>query len=138
MRLIDNKEAAAFIQHYFFEQATDDYSPETIIIPDSVLSLGKHVDGRLIAVSCYHTFMDGLKLHLYILPEYRMEWARRLAKTSLSVMSPIYIETPTLYPKVINFALKSGFRLIETKPDLYRKHGFDYAVKLMVYENGTR
>ena len=66
---------------------------------------------RIFAVSCFHPFMDGMKYHPNILPEYKREYARGFVQSTLNmVKSPLYIEIPQNRKDLYNFSAKMGFK----------------------------
>ena len=93
-------------------------TPEEFEPPlNDVLYLGGY-DGDMFAVSCFHSFRDGLKFHPNVLPEYRLRYARIFAKQCLSMLKcTIYAEVPLEFKRAINFAKKLGFDSIANNKD---------------------
>ncbi len=76
---------------------------------DNAWYLGGYNDD-IFAVSCFHSFQDGLKFHPNILPEFRRKYARDFVKRCLDMVKcRIYIEIPTKRKELFNFARKFGF-----------------------------
>ena len=66
---------------------------------------------KIFAVGCFHPFMDGMKYHPNILPDYKREYARDFVQSTLNmVKSPLYIEIPKDRKDLYNFSTKMGFK----------------------------
>ncbi len=82
---------------------------------DSVLYIGGY-SNKIFALSCFHSFQDGVKFHPNVLPEFRRMYARDFVKRCLDVVKcKIYIEIPTRRKELFNFARKFGFVPMSSK-----------------------
>lgn len=73
-----------------------------------------YVDDKPIAVMAYHTFLDGEKLHIQVLPEHRKQYAREFAEAALLFANgTLYAEVPDTYPNVQRFTESFGFEPID-------------------------
>ncbi len=76
---------------------------------DSVLYIGGYSSG-IFAVSCFHRFRDGLKMHINILKSHRLKYARDFVKKCISMVKyNLYIEFPDKRKDIFNLATKFGF-----------------------------
>lgn len=87
---------------------------------DNVLYIGGYNDS-IFAISCFHSFRDGLKFHPNILPKYKRQYARDFVKQCLDMIDcPIYIEIPVERKRLFNFSKKMGFDSVSNNKDLSR------------------
>ena len=87
-----------------------EYSYNDTDLPmDSVLYIGGY-DNCLFAVSCFHRFRGGIKIHINILKSHRLKYARDFVKQCLSMVKcNTYIEFPEKRKDIFNLATKFGF-----------------------------
>lgn len=104
-----------------YDRISDDDCPLILELPEMDY-LGGFVDGELASVTIFHPFRDGMKIHFNVLKEYRSK-ADFLLDASMVYDCPIYVEIPTLYPEVINYAKHHGFKEISRRFNTYRKNG---------------
>lgn len=140
-RIIGPEAAAEVLNDpWVYDRITHDDSPASVDeYPADAFYVGGYVNGKLVAVSIVHLFdiseVVGYKFHYQVLPSYR-RYARVLLYEALTIILPIfkrlYVEIPTLYPSVINFARKAGFREVSVTRDSFLKNGHIYDRKLMV------
>ncbi len=104
-----------------YDRISDDLCPLTVDLPD-IDYWGGYIGDELASITIYHPFRDGLKIHFHVLKPYR-SMARHLLDISLLYEGPIYVEIPTKYQSVINFAKNAGFTEIERRFNSYCKNG---------------
>lgn len=86
---------------------------------DGYVYLGGYDNESIFALSCFHPFMDGLKFHPNVLPEYRFKYGRDFVKqTAFMLKCPVYAEIPKNRKSLINLATKIGFDSIVNNKDL--------------------
>ena len=103
----------------------EDYTPE--VIGECWLT----VDNEQETVAAYNFHVINaitLQMHVHVLPFFRLKYAREATKAALSWIvsqapkgfAKIVIFIPSVYPKVVNFAKKFGFKVegINTKSDM--------------------
>ena len=97
-----------------------------------------YVEGAPIGVMVYHSYRDGNKCHVQVLPEYRKEYAIDFGEQALSFRGtlPLYAEIPDLYKNVLAFALLNNFKVIDTKKDGHIKNGITYNVNVLEFQDG--
>ena len=90
-----------------------DIKPDFELPFENIVYIGGY-DKNIIGVSCFHFFMDGLKIHPYVLPNYRIKHARDFVRLSISmVRCPLYAEIPKNRKRLFNLAKKLGFDSVE-------------------------
>lgn len=104
----------------------DGEPPATLPIPSVVGLFGAKCSNILAGLALTHPYRDGVKLHYYVLPMYRLKIARhflgQLLETHIETR-PVYAAIPTSHRAVINFAKHAGFEYLETERDAWRKNG---------------
>ena len=94
---------------------------------DKWLSIGGNVDGKPVAIMMFHPFLDGDKLHIHVLPEFRKEHARNFAEQALKWAAyPLYADIPDIYPNVQRFTESFGFVHIDRFYSGRSKNGDQY------------
>lgn len=89
-----------------------------------------YVDGKPVALMMYHSHMDGQKLHIQVIPEYRAEYAKQFADLALMFAQyPLYAEIPDMYPNVQRFAESFGFESMESYQSPATKNGEHYTIR---------
>ena len=113
----------------------EDFEPP---VDDKHLYVGGYVYGEIAALMVYHSYLDGNKCHVQVLPEYRREHAINFGQQALMFRGivPLYAEIPSLYKNVLNFALLNNFKVIDVKESDYIKNGKTYNVNVLEYEDG--
>lgn len=100
------------------------------------LYVGGYVDKKIVALMVYHSYLDGNKCHVQVLPEYRKEHAIEFGEQSLTFKGtlPLYAEIPDLYKNVLEFAVLNNFEIINKINDGYIKNGVSYAMNILKYK----
>ena len=100
--------------------------------------IGGFVNGEIIALMVYHTYKDGNKCHVQVLPEHRKEYAQKFGEQSLMYRGtqPLYAEIASLYQNVLDFALTFGFETVDKKIADYKKNGLLYDTYIMRFNDG--
>jgi len=116
-----------------YDRISDDNSPsrEEFIIPfEHANFIGGYVDCKIASLFIVH----GKKMHFMVLKEFR-EHANELLQSSFMLWPrDVYVEIPTLYRSVINFAKKFGFKEICVKENAHLKNGKLYDCHKLTYE----
>ena len=103
----------------------EDYTPE--VLDECWLTVDN--DQETVAAYNFHVINAiTLQMHVHVLPKFRLKYAREATKSALSWIvsyapkgfAKIVIFIPSVYPKVVNFAKKFGFRVegINTMSDM--------------------
>lgn len=119
-----NKDEAAsvILDPEIYDRITDDRCPQITELWDDEY-YGGYVDGEIVSVATFETFLDGLKVHFMVLKEYR-SYARSLFEQSLSGHSGVvYAQIPACFMTTINFVKHHGFKLVKVEPESYIKYG---------------
>lgn len=97
------------------------------------------VDGEIIGLMVYHSFMDGEVCHIQVLPEFRKCYAKEFGEKALKFKGdcPLYSEIPDNYQNVLNFAKSFGFEVIEKLNKGYCKNGIEYQINLLRFNYGV-
>lgn len=138
--LIDPEEAADVLNDpWVYDRITSDFSPKSVDdYPRDTIYLGGYANGSLVSVFNVHLFELGYKIHFQTLRPYLL-CARELFEQALDYIMPtlkkVYCEIADLYPSVINFARKSGFREVQVNEQSFLKNGRWYDRHLMVLES---
>ena len=125
-----------------YDTITDDHCPSAsdFVLPltNDYLYIGGYVKGDIIAVMVYHTYKDGDKLHIQVLPEYRKRYAQQFAEQALTFKRTLhlYAEIPSLYKNVLDFAKSFGFEVSEIKVCDYVKNNHKYDTYIMRFKDG--
>ena len=100
--------------------------------------IGGFVNGEIIALMVYHTYKDGNKCHVQVLPEHRKEYAQKFGEQSLIFRGtqPLYAEIASLYQNVLDFALIFRFEILDKKIDDYKKNGLLYDTYILRFNDG--
>jgi hypothetical protein len=100
--------------------------------------IGGFVNGEIIALMVYHTYKDGNKCHVQVLPEHRKEYGQKFGEQSLMYRGtqPLYAEIASLYQNVLDFALTFGFETVDKKIADYKKNGLLYDTYIMRFNDG--
>jgi hypothetical protein len=100
--------------------------------------IGGVVNGEIIALMVYHTYKDGNKCHVQVLPEHRKEYAQKFGEQSLMFRGtqPLYAEIASLYQNVLDFALTFGFETVDKNIADYKKNGLLYDTYIMRFNDG--
>jgi len=108
--------------------------PEVFNFPKEPLYLGGYLNDEIIGLFTLHASSLGCKAHFQVLKPYR-KYSREFIKLALDscLCDKVYVEIPTLYMEVINFAKKSGFRKIGISDKLFLKNGIEYEKYIMEY-----
>jgi hypothetical protein len=112
-----------------YDEVTEDGDPEFEDYTPSVegrLYLAGYVNGDVIGivVYCYHA--DRTMIHIMVRPEFRARYAGVLARKALRErQGTIFTEIPDLYPNVIEFAKRFGFKVIDRSDTCFKK-GVEY------------
>lgn len=111
----------------------DDFEPP---ISDDYTYIAGYLDDKIIGVVVYHSYLDGNKVHVQVLPEYRKEYARKFVEQSLLFKGtlPLYAEIPDLYKNVLDFAILNHGKVIDIKENDYIKNGKAYNVNVLRYK----
>lgn len=116
-----------------YNRITDDNCPpkEYFVLPESgYISVGGYVDSKIASMFLVH----GDKMHFMVLKPYR-KYARKLLKESFKVYPfNVYVEIPSCYMEVINFAKKFGFIEVGIEEKAHKKNGELYNVHTLEYE----
>lgn len=116
-----------------YDRIGDDNSPprEEFKIPiDGGNFIGGYVDNKIASLFVVH----GKKMHFMVLKDFR-EHARELLQASFMLWPrDVYIEVPTLYRSVINFAKNFGFKEGDVKKNAHLKNGKLYDCQRLTYE----
>lgn len=116
-----------------YDRVTDDNCPskEYFELPESgYISVGGYVDGIIASMFIVH---DN-KMHFMVLKPYR-EYAGKLLKESFKVYPfNVYVEIPSCYMEVINFAKNYGFEEVKITENAHKKNGKFYSVYTLEYE----
>lgn len=116
-----------------YDRISDDKSPdrEDFQIPrNNVSYIGGYVDGIIVSLFIVH----GKKLHFMVLKKFRV-YANELLKASFALWPRnVYVEIPTLYRSVINFAKNFGFKEIGVDKKSHLKNGKLYDCHKLSYE----
>ena len=105
-------------------------------VDDKYLYIGGYIKGKIIGLMIYHSYLDGNKCHVQVLPEYRKEHAKEFGEQSLKFRGtqPLYAEIPDLYKNVLDFALLNDFKVIKRIDDGFIKNGENYTVNVLRYK----
>jgi hypothetical protein len=100
--------------------------------------VGGFVNGEIIALMVYHTYKDGNKCHVQVLPEHRKEYAQKFGEQSLMFRGtqPLYAEIASLYQNVLDFALTFGFEVLDKTIADYKKNGQLYDTYILRFNDG--
>jgi hypothetical protein len=100
--------------------------------------VGGFVNGEIIALMVYHTYKDGNKCHVQVLPEHRKEYAQKFGEQSLMFRGtqPLYAEIASLYQNVLDFALTFGFEVLDKNIADYKKNGQLYDTYILRFNDG--
>ncbi len=100
--------------------------------------IGGFVNGEIIALMVYHTYKDGNKCHVQVLPEHRKEYAQKFGEQSLMFRGtqPLYAEIASLYQNVLDFALIFRFEILDKKIADYKKNGLLYDTYILRFNDG--
>ena len=100
--------------------------------------IGGFVNGEIIALMVYHTYKDGNKCHVQVLPEHRKEYAKKFGEQSLMFRGtqPLYAEIASLYQNVLDFALIFRFEILDKKIADYKKNGQLYETYILRFNDG--
>lgn len=91
------------------------------IIKDNCFLIGGYLDGKIIALACYHKFRDGVKYHPNVLPECRSKYASEFIDKSLIDACPVYLEIPEIYKHLIILAKKHRFEVLDINKGSHTK-----------------
>lgn len=116
-----------------YDRVTDDNCPkkEDFNLPDisNIDVLGGYIDNKIVGLFMVHDS----KLHFMVLKKHR-KYARSFLQKCLKLYEkPVYCEIPVLYNCVINFAKKSGFKLIAILKDAHTKNNKKFNVYKLLY-----
>lgn len=135
---VDEQAALAFLALPEVRERLDDDDAERLDregLPSDAVVLGGWDGPALFGVAVLVHFRDGWSIHFYTRREGRRLWARAFGRAVVEVASrsgPAYVQIPMdLYPDVVNFARRFGFRRVGTEPDAYRKGGRRYDREVM-------
>jgi hypothetical protein len=105
---------------------------------DGYRYVGGFVKGEIIALMVYHTYKDGNKCHVQVLPEHRKEYAQKFGEQSLMFRGtqPLYAEIASLYQNVLDFALTFGFKVLDKNIADYKKNGQLYDTYILRFNDG--
>ena len=100
--------------------------------------IGGYVNGEIIALMVYHTYRDGNKCHVQVLPQYRKQYAQKFGEQSLlhRGTQPLYAEIASLYQNVLDFALLFGFGILDKNVGDYKKNGQLYDTYILRFNDG--
>jgi hypothetical protein len=100
--------------------------------------VGGFVNGEIIALMVYHTYKDGNKCHVQVLPEHRKKYAQKFGEQSLMFRGtqPLYAEIASLYQNVLDFALTFGFEVLDKNIADYKKNGQLYDTYILRFNDG--
>ena len=101
---------------------------DNLPISDKYTYIGGYVEGNIIALTIYAHKIDYSIMHFYVLPDYRLGFAREFAEKSLKLKRPLplFAITPECYMPVVNFAIKMGFKVYGMHEELFIKNGVKY------------
>lgn len=106
-----------------WERTSEDGNPNTGQFPGNAAYIGGYVDGEIIGLFVLHDSRLGYEAHFQVLKPYR-KYARAFIRQALDICDcRVVVEIPDIYPEVINFAVKSGFKTIGINPESFKKHG---------------
>ena len=114
-----------------FRTVSDDSAGPDDFEPDVIDECWLTVDSESATVAAYNFHALNsitLQMHAHVLPLFRLKHAREATKAALSWIvsyapegfAKVVIFIPSVYPKVVNFAKKFGFKVegINTKSDM--------------------
>lgn len=70
-------------------------------------------DPRRIGIVCYHTHLDGMKMHPYMLKAFRGKYTGQFMREALDIFPVVYAEIDTDNRRLIRFAKFLGFEELE-------------------------
>lgn len=124
---------AVLFDDEIYDRITDDRSPakEKFTPPaEGVSYIAGYVDGQIASLFIVHDE----KLHFMVLKAFRLH-ARELLRHSFIIWPHrVYVEIPTLYRTVINFAKRAGFKEAGLAPRPHLKNGMLYDRQTLIYE----
>lgn len=123
---------AVIFDDEIYDRIIDDNCPakEYFIMPDSgYISVGGYVNGEISSIFIVH----GKKMHFMVLKPYRKH-AIELLKESFKIHPfDVYVEIPSCYIEVVNFAKNFGFKEIKIEESAHKKNGMLYNVHTLEY-----
>lgn len=125
-----------------YDRTTDDHCPDLEDVDryfqyDQWVFLGVYCEEKIIGLYYVHDSRWGPKIHYQVLPAYQQYayWpCVRATKWFASVYGDLYTEIPTLYPNVIAFAEKVGFKRVTTMKNEHLKNGVEYDNVVLQYK----
>ncbi len=104
-------------------------------ISDDYLYVGGYVEGKIIALMVYHTFRDGTKIHIQVIPEYRDAYGIEFGRKALlfKQKATLYAVIPDTYKNVLNYAESFGFKVIERSKSDETKNGKSFIDNVLKY-----
>ena len=115
-----------------YDRASDDFCPpvDKFEMNYAAHFIGGYVDSKIASLFIVH----GKKMHFMVLKGFRKH-ARDLLDASFEMWPhSVYVEIPSLYKAVINFARKYGFRQVRVDESMHLKNGRLYDLHTLVYE----
>lgn len=106
-QLTDSGEILKVVNHpdIISRISVDSFTP---VFGNWIVYFGCYIKNKIASLMVYHLYEDGLKCHFYCLPEYRLDYARKICRKMLKIPSKkIYVQTSDM--KLKNFAAKMGF-----------------------------
>lgn len=142
--LASDPEIDSVLKHpEIWDRITSDKSPQSDEweISRHGIYLGGYVDGNIVAIMIFHELDDRSgQCHIHTLPEGRKQFAFEFAQGALDWYwtyfdhDRLFAEVPTLYPDVIGFAKKFGFREVGLKPESFNKSAMLYDKVILMLE----
>ena len=115
-----------------FKRISDDYSiPINEFEPPLECEyIAGYVNSNIIGLMIYNKVNERVKCHFQVLPEFRFKYSRQFVRMALDIgkakNASIYAEIPNCYPEVVNFAKKSGFKIVGKIVNSCKKSGLFY------------
>ena len=137
MKVNAHEAAKVILDPEIYDRITDDNSPQLTELDLAKLGVdyfGGYVDDKIVAVTTFERFREGVKVHFQVLKDYR-HYARDLLEKSLSGQSgAVYAHIPACFMTTINFAKHQGFKLVNIEPKCYLKYGANHDRHLLKRE----
>lgn len=133
-KISDRREIEPFLlDAELYDRITDDNCPsmENFVFPEAgYIIIAGYVDNKIASMFIVH---DG-KMHFMVLKPYR-KYARLLLSESFRLHPfGVYVEIPSCYMAVVNFAKRCGFRELRIDAGAHKKNGNLYNVHTLSYE----
>lgn len=131
------------LDDWIYDRCSDDNCPDKEKIRDKNLykdwfCVGCYQEENIIGLIGIHNSEHGPKIHIHMLKAYRehaLKFATQTVKGLISIYGEFWAEIPKLYPDVLKFSEKVGFKEVRLIKNNYLKNGQLHDVHLMRYRD---